>query len=75
MIFKCKDIGYLASDYLAGDMTLPERLKLRLHISICTNCQRFMRQMTLLNKTLPQYRFIEPDDAQVDAWMNGLPKV
>lgn len=73
-MFKCKDIGYLASDYLAGEMTVSQRLKLRLHLSICTNCQRFIQQMTLLHKTLPQYQFVTPDDAQVDAWINGLTK-
>ncbi len=73
-MFNCKDIGYLASDYLAGELSVAERVKLRLHISICTNCQRFIQQMKLLNQTLPHYRPVAPDDAQVEAWIKGLPK-
>lgn len=73
-MLKCKDIGYLSSDYIAGNMTTSQRLSFRLHLSICTNCRRFMRQMHLLQKTLPQYRFVEPNDQQIDTWMSGLSK-
>jgi len=71
-MFKCKDIGYRASDYLAGEMNLSERVRFRLHLSICRNCQRFMQQMHLLHDTLPQHQFPEPDDTQIEKWVKGL---
>lgn len=73
-MLKCKDIGYLSSDYLDGNMTKSQRMRFRLHITICGHCRRFMRQFKLLHKTLPQYHFIEPDEQQIDAWMNSVPK-
>lgn len=71
-MLKCKDIGYLSSDYIDGNMTTSQRMSLRLHITICGHCRRFIRQFNLLHKTLPQYRFIEPDDQQIDVWISAL---
>ncbi len=69
---KCKDIGYLSSDYMSGDMTRCQRLNFRLHITLCGHCRRFTHQMNLIHQTLPQYRFIDPDDQQVEAWLRGV---
>ncbi len=71
-MFKCKDIGYRATEYLAGEMTLTQRVQFRLHLSICRNCQRFMQQINLLTQTLPQHTFPEPDDAQIEAWLKHI---
>lgn len=73
-MLKCKDIGYLSSDYIDGNMTKSQRMSFRLHLTICGHCRRFMRQMNLIHQTLPKYRFVEPDDQQIDAWVNGLSK-
>jgi len=71
-MFKCKDIGYRATEYLAGEMTLGERVRFRLHLSICRNCQRFMQQINLLTETLPQHTFPAPDDTQIEAWLKHI---
>lgn len=46
----CRKASRLISDSLDRPLTLPERLRLRLHLGICSRCRRFDRQLTMLRK-------------------------
>ena len=41
----CKQLVENSSDYLDAQLTLRGRLSVRLHLAMCVNCRRFIRQM------------------------------
>ena len=47
-MLKCKDIPEQASDYVEHTLDRRTRAMFRLHLMLCTNCRRFMRQFRTL---------------------------
>jgi hypothetical protein len=41
----CRDLSHKADAYLDGELNLWQRLQIRLHLSMCNGCSRFMGQM------------------------------
>jgi len=41
----CRDLTHQADAYLDGELGLWARLRVRLHLSMCHGCSRFMSQM------------------------------
>ena len=41
----CKQLVEHSSDYLDAQLPLRGRLSVRLHLAMCVNCRRFIRQM------------------------------
>ena len=58
----CKEQVARSSDYLDGQLSYRERLRVRHHLLFCPNCRRFIRQMRLMQATLR----ILPDPAIED---------
>lgn len=52
-MLKCRDVPQQSEKLLAGELGLRARASLRLHLFICHNCRRYLRQLRLLLKTLP----------------------
>jgi hypothetical protein len=52
----CKDASRLISQLQDGDIPLPERLRIRLHLLLCDACTRFEQQMRFLRAALRNYR-------------------
>lgn len=48
----CKQASQLVSERQDRMLNWRERLALRLHLWICTNCQRFERQLTYIKQAL-----------------------
>ena len=48
----CKQLVENSSDYLDARLSLRGRLSVRLHLAMCTNCRRFLRQMKLTRRVL-----------------------
>jgi predicted anti-sigma-YlaC factor YlaD len=44
-MLRCRDIADLSSDYVNGDLTWSRRFAVRLHLTICRFCRRYVRQM------------------------------
>lgn len=44
----CKKISKMMSDATDRDLTLWERLRIRVHILMCTGCSQFARQLQIL---------------------------
>lgn len=58
-MLKCRDIPRESEKLLAGELSLWQRLMLHLHVFLCHNCRRYLRQLrTLLGalNTLQQRR-------------------
>jgi len=45
MLLKCKDVAFLASDYLDKNLTNSISLRLRWHLMLCANCRRFIKHL------------------------------
>ena len=41
----CKEITALVTDYAEGNLSLLDRLRFRMHLGMCRNCRRYVRQM------------------------------
>lgn len=54
-MLSCKDVTYLASDYLDKNIggTLP--WKIRLHLVACRCCRRFVKHLKLTQAVVPQF--------------------
>lgn len=51
----CKDIHRLAAESMDRETGFAERIGMRLHLALCDNCRRFMRQMDFLRAALRRY--------------------
>lgn len=48
----CKETSVLVTQSLDRGLTFRERLAMRMHLLICRNCARFMKQMHLMRSWL-----------------------
>lgn len=51
----CKEASRLISDGMDRRLSIPERISLRLHVSICDACTRFTSQVAFLRRALRAY--------------------
>jgi hypothetical protein len=51
----CKQTHKLVSEGMDRRLTLAERTKMKLHLSICESCTNFNGQMQLLRKAMHDY--------------------
>ncbi len=58
----CQKASQLASDAFERNLTFWERLKLRLHLSICGMCRHYADNLKLLNKILFGMHHQQKDD-------------
>ena len=58
----CREATHIT--LLAEDRTMPlaERLSLRLHHRICSNCRRFARQVELMRQASMRWRHYSSED-------------
>jgi hypothetical protein len=52
MMLSCKQVTRLVSQGLDRDLGFAERVKLRVHLSICDGCTNFRDQMAFLRKAM-----------------------
>ncbi|NMY27071.1 anti-sigma factor [Pseudomonas sp. WS 5021] len=60
----CKEQVARSSDFLDGQLSFGDRLRMRHHLMFCANCRRFIRQMRLMQATLRILPEPEVADAQ-----------
>jgi predicted anti-sigma-YlaC factor YlaD len=58
----CKEVHRLVSDGLDRELSLAERVRLRLHLVICDACSNFSGQMQLLRKAMRQWSLSDEPD-------------
>ncbi len=56
MIPNCKHTAELLSQGQDRSLTLPEKIRLRLHLLLCDGCRNFSRQLAFMRTALRQYR-------------------
>lgn len=52
LIKNCKETSLLVTQSLDRRLTWTEHLSMRIHLAICDNCARFVRQMGLMREWL-----------------------
>lgn len=57
----CKEAHRLVSEGLDRDLSMVERLRIRMHLTVCDACTNFNGQMILLHKAMQ--RLSIPDDS------------
>ncbi|HND10008.1 MAG TPA: anti-sigma factor [Pseudomonadota bacterium] len=45
VMWSCRDLTSVATDYLEGRLTFGQRLQFWLHLGICLGCRRYLQQM------------------------------
>lgn len=55
LLLNCKQTHQLVSQGLDRRLSLAERTKVKLHLSICKSCTNFHAQMALLRKVMHDY--------------------
>jgi len=68
-MLSCHDLANkVASDYVDSHLRWHERAKVRLHLAICDNCRRFIKQLKLVRAVIGQREYkssAPPTDAQL----------
>jgi anti-sigma factor ChrR (cupin superfamily) len=71
-VLSCHDLANkVASDYVDSQLRWHERAKVRLHLAICDNCRRFIKQLKLV-RTVIRQREPAPADTTADAQLQQL---
>ncbi|MBQ0754579.1 MAG: anti-sigma factor [Gammaproteobacteria bacterium] len=72
-MLKCRDIPSEAEKFLAGELSFGQRVSVRLHLFMCYNCRRYMRQLRVLLGALPGVPAAQPvSDDEVEQVMQRL---
>lgn len=65
-IINCKQTHELVSQSMDKDLSLLDRMRVRLHLGICTSCSNFNGQMHLLREAMRKFPMSELDDKPHD---------
>jgi predicted anti-sigma-YlaC factor YlaD len=60
-MMSCHEVTELASQSLDRDLTLGERVALRIHEAMCSGCRNFERQLKMLREICRAYASEEDD--------------
>jgi predicted anti-sigma-YlaC factor YlaD len=53
-MLRCKELTEVATDYLEGDLSRMERLRVRIHLWMCRHCRTYLDQMRKVVELLRQ---------------------
>jgi anti-sigma factor RsiW len=62
-MLSCREVTDKASDYLDAALPPGQRMALRLHLSVCRHCRRYLRQ---LRATVAALRHLDGADVSED---------
>jgi hypothetical protein len=60
----CKEAAALLIAHEDHLISLPDRLRVRLHLMICKTCPNFERQLLTMRNALKQWRNYVPDETE-----------
>ncbi|UTY57122.1 zf-HC2 domain-containing protein [Massilia sp. erpn] len=53
----CREVHRLVSEGMDRKLSLVERIRMRLHLTVCDACTRFSGQMSLLRQAMRRFPF------------------
>ena len=70
----CRDLSHQADAFLDGELGLWQRLRIRLHLSMCNGCARFMGQMRTTRSLVVAEASVADtgEDARIDIILAAL---
>ncbi|MDX2484536.1 MAG: zf-HC2 domain-containing protein [Pseudodonghicola sp.] len=70
----CRDLSHQADAFLDGELGLWDRLRIRLHLSMCNGCARFMGQMRTTRSLVRAEAVVAEtgEDARIDSILAAL---
>ncbi len=73
-MLSCKEITEKANSYLDDELPFFTRLKVKLHLSMCKHCQRYVEQLSITIRTLSKLNSIDEPVSEkvVDDVVNNL---
>lgn len=71
-MLRCKDVVNDTSDYLNGDVPLTRRIGLMIHLAICVNCRRYVKQFSQVINSVATVKPQEQDDTDTDQLARDL---
>ena len=71
-MISCKQLSELSSDYLDGNLTLAQRLSVRLHTLMCKYCRRFLSQLNISTALLPKDNTGDLSEADIETQLAAL---
>ncbi|MCR9184324.1 MAG: peroxidase-related enzyme [Halieaceae bacterium] len=64
-MLNCREISQKASHYLDGELSWRERMAVRVHLLMCDDCRRFVRQLAGLIRAIPfMHRPASPEEVE-----------
>jgi len=54
-MLKCKEVTHLLSEAQDRELSLPQRLQLKMHLAMCTGCRNYKGQMAFLRQACHSY--------------------
>jgi len=73
-MLKCREIVELSSDFLDKELSLRQRLMMRMHITVCRKCSKFMKQLELTIAYFKAWSFQPEIDADMEADIEAIAK-
>ncbi len=55
IMLTCREMTRLLSDAMDRSLPLHLRMRMRVHLAICTSCQRYQRQLRIIRHTLGKH--------------------
>ncbi len=71
MMHSCQEIAALASDYLEGRLGVASRTMVKLHLSMCETCRRYVGQLQQVIAAAVE-AVVDPRDGDVDGLVAAL---
>lgn len=68
----CKDINQNVDAHLDGELSLKQRVELRLHLLMCVDCKRYIRQLKSSVTAFGSSKKAECSDEQLESILNVL---
>lgn len=60
----CKEVHRLTSERLDRRLSMPERLRVRMHLLVCAGCRNFDGQMRLIRVAMRRFAVADPADRE-----------
>lgn len=72
MMLKCKDVAERANALIDGELGLWDRLRIQLHLAICSGCDHFIHQMRQTKALIRMSAAIPPADPPPPAALDAI---
>ncbi len=70
-MLSCREVVDDADRWIAGELSWRQRLAMRLHLSMCRHCRRYIHQLKMLIRAVPTMH-VRASEEEVARVMDGI---